>query len=46
MARCTNCGKYPFCEKIENPSENNDCKEWKRREVECNVPARKEKHAM
>lgn len=31
--RCTNCGKYPFCERIENAGEENDCQYWNKREI-------------
>lgn len=31
--RCTNCGKYPFCEKVKKASEENDCNEWHKRDV-------------
>lgn len=32
--RCTNCGRYPFCEKIENPATENNCEKWIRRNYE------------
>lgn len=31
--RCTNCGKYPFCENIEEASIENDCLDWTKRDV-------------
>lgn len=32
--KCTNCGKYPFCNDIKEPSKVNDCWKWIKREVE------------
>lgn len=32
MNRCTNCGKYPFCEKIVNATGN--CENWDKRKIE------------
>lgn len=34
MNRCTNCGKYPFCEKIVNATGN--CENWYKRKIENN----------
>ena len=31
MQRCTNCGKYPFCNYIINPAIENKCDLWIKR---------------
>ena len=31
MERCTNCGKYPFCNNCNNPQGN--CGKWVKREM-------------
>ena len=32
MQRCTNCGKYPFCNYIIDPAIKNECDLWTKRE--------------
>ena len=31
--RCTNCGKFPFCKDIKEPSKSNDCEKWIKRKI-------------
>ena len=33
MGRCTNCGRYPFCYDIINPSIENNCEKWIKRRL-------------
>ena len=33
MGRCTNCGRYPFCYDIINPSIENNCQNWLKRRI-------------
>lgn len=32
--RCTNCDKYPFCNRIENPGTENDCPNYNKKKLE------------
>ena len=34
MKRCTNCGKYPFCEDIQEAGAENNCENWVKRNIE------------
>ncbi|MDY2734637.1 hypothetical protein [Intestinibacter sp.] len=41
--KCINCGKYPFCNKIEN-SQQETCKEFMKRKLSIEVEKRNDKH--
>ena len=34
MKKCTNCGRYPFCEEIQDIHNAEKCEKWIKREVE------------
>ncbi len=41
--KCINCGKYPFCNKIEN-SQQKACEKFIKREFSVEVKKRNERH--
>lgn len=41
MGRCTNCGKYPFCYEITNPSIENNCPNWIKRRLNVDAEINK-----
>lgn len=35
--RCVTCGKYPFCNDIEEPSKPTNCEKWLRRGYDVRI---------
>lgn len=40
--RCTNCGKFPFCEDDVSDERNGSCAKWVKRNVEMKLDSKKE----
>ena len=39
--RCTNCGKFPFCEDDVSDEKNGVCSKWIKREVQMKLDSKK-----
>jgi hypothetical protein len=44
MKRCTNCGKFPFCEDDVSDGKNGICNKWVKRNVEMQLKSKKRRY--